>query len=378
MTLMLKKPTTNNINNVDINFLMRPISLTTFPNKIARIDLKLLFIDWFRLPFHMKNQTWKVITMFSCMVLIIIEQITSISECYKFHHRHHSCKIMQSQHYLAEYSEQQHPQQQHTLIRPIYCQHLHFINATYMRMTMENCIIIEKHDINHILANSLFAIIVFELKMMPSTVSTTISNANNPLDIVIHSYWGFSSGIKLLLFILLALCSNTTTTTTTMTTTKAAPKLTSQQFNGAIKIKKRNEISTKSSLSRNKISKITSSLSFSATMATVTNKNLKKLCTHACARTKTHIRNLLNMSSIRIKRKTSIILLKNRLSFLAITFLICSPICAIAATTHNMKYSSNVVKTKYGELRGIIVRNNPTVEAYLGVPYATPPTGSLR
>lgn len=45
---------------------------------------------------------------------------------------------------------------------------------------------------------------------------------------------------------------------------------------------------------------------------------------------------------------------------------------------HTMKYSTNVVRTKYGELRGIVVRNNPTVEAYLGVPYATPPVGSLR
>lgn len=45
---------------------------------------------------------------------------------------------------------------------------------------------------------------------------------------------------------------------------------------------------------------------------------------------------------------------------------------------HTMKYSSNVVRTKYGELRGIVVRNNPTVEAYLGVPYAHPPVGSLR
>lgn len=210
--------------------------------------------------------------------------------------------------------------------------------------------------------------------MTPSTVSTTILNANNPLDIVVHSYWSFSSVIKLL-FILLAWCSNTTT----MMTTKAAPKHANQQFNGAIKIKKRNESSKKLTLSRNKTSKIpSSSSSFSATMATITNRNLMKLCTNACARTETHIRNLLNMSLIRNKPNTSILLLKNRLSFLAITFLICSPICAITATTHNMKYSSNVVKTKYGELRGIIVRNNPTVEAYLGVPYATPPTGSLR
>lgn len=63
--------------------------------------------------------------------------------------------------------------------------------------------------------------------------------------------------------------------------------------------------------------------------------------------------------------------------------LMCLPIwscqaSATTATTHNLKYSANTVKTKYGELRGLVVRNNPTVEAYLGVPYATPPTGSLR
>lgn len=60
------------------------------------------------------------------------------------------------------------------------------------------------------------------------------------------------------------------------------------------------------------------------------------------------------------------------------TLLTCASMCIPKATAHTMKYSSNVVKTKYGELRGIVVRNNPTVEAYLGVPYATPPTGSLR
>lgn len=42
------------------------------------------------------------------------------------------------------------------------------------------------------------------------------------------------------------------------------------------------------------------------------------------------------------------------------------------------KYSTNVVKTKYGPLRGIVLRSHPVVEAYLGVPYATPPVGSLR
>lgn len=43
------------------------------------------------------------------------------------------------------------------------------------------------------------------------------------------------------------------------------------------------------------------------------------------------------------------------------------------------KYSTRVVRTKYGPLRGIILQqNHPPVEAFLGVPYATPPVGSLR
>lgn len=42
------------------------------------------------------------------------------------------------------------------------------------------------------------------------------------------------------------------------------------------------------------------------------------------------------------------------------------------------KYSTRVVRTKYGPLRGVIVHGHPPVEAFLGVPYATPPLGSLR
>jgi hypothetical protein len=43
------------------------------------------------------------------------------------------------------------------------------------------------------------------------------------------------------------------------------------------------------------------------------------------------------------------------------------------------KYSTRVVRTKYGPLRGVILQHNhPPVEAFLGVPYATPPVGSLR
>lgn len=77
-------------------------------------------------------------------------------------------------------------------------------------------------------------------------------------------------------------------------------------------------------------------------------------------------------------KKSSIILMKIHLFLLIITLLSCASLCITRATAHTMKYSSNVVQTKYGELRGIVVRNNPTVEAYLGVPYATPPVGSLR
>lgn len=42
------------------------------------------------------------------------------------------------------------------------------------------------------------------------------------------------------------------------------------------------------------------------------------------------------------------------------------------------KASNSTVKTKYGILRGIVVRTAPLVEAFLGIPYASPPVGSLR
>lgn len=61
---------------------------------------------------------------------------------------------------------------------------------------------------------------------------------------------------------------------------------------------------------------------------------------------------------------------------LLLVLLACFPV--ISASMHNVKYSTQTVQTKYGPLRGIIVRTNPTVEAFLGVPYATPPVGSLR
>lgn len=53
-------------------------------------------------------------------------------------------------------------------------------------------------------------------------------------------------------------------------------------------------------------------------------------------------------------------------------------VCAGGTSLPRHKYSTRVVRTKYGPLRGIIVHAHPPVEAFLGVPYATPPLGSLR
>ncbi|XP_026738357.1 neuroligin-2-like [Trichoplusia ni] len=52
--------------------------------------------------------------------------------------------------------------------------------------------------------------------------------------------------------------------------------------------------------------------------------------------------------------------------------------CIDSTTKTMIRYSTRVVRTKYGPLRGIVVHSHPQVEAYLGVPYATPPLGSLR
>ncbi|XP_041762973.1 neuroligin-3 isoform X2 [Anopheles merus] len=50
-----------------------------------------------------------------------------------------------------------------------------------------------------------------------------------------------------------------------------------------------------------------------------------------------------------------------------------------AASLNNITYSNSLVKTKYGPLRGIVFRTVPVVvEGFLGVPYASPPIGSLR
>ncbi|XP_046412714.1 neuroligin-1 isoform X1 [Neodiprion lecontei] len=49
----------------------------------------------------------------------------------------------------------------------------------------------------------------------------------------------------------------------------------------------------------------------------------------------------------------------------------------VAALAEGQKYGTRVVRTRYGALRGIVARV-AAVEAYLGVPYATPPAGALR
>lgn len=61
-----------------------------------------------------------------------------------------------------------------------------------------------------------------------------------------------------------------------------------------------------------------------------------------------------------------------------------SPILALLGlilATAGAELSSRIVRTKYGELSGVIVtldRNLEGVEVFRGVPYASPPTGSLR
>lgn len=53
----------------------------------------------------------------------------------------------------------------------------------------------------------------------------------------------------------------------------------------------------------------------------------------------------------------------------------------LLATLANAELTSRVVRTKYGELSGIILtlgRNLESVEVFRGIPYASPPIGSLR
>lgn len=62
---------------------------------------------------------------------------------------------------------------------------------------------------------------------------------------------------------------------------------------------------------------------------------------------------------------------KSHLNAILFLIILCIPLLttAAASSVHNLKYSTNVVKTKYGPIRGIVMRQNPTVEGYLGVPY---------
>lgn len=60
---------------------------------------------------------------------------------------------------------------------------------------------------------------------------------------------------------------------------------------------------------------------------------------------------------------------KSHLNAILFLIILCIPLLTAASSAHDFKYSTNVVKTKYGPLRGIVLRQNPTIEGYLGVPY---------
>lgn len=71
-------------------------------------------------------------------------------------------------------------------------------------------------------------------------------------------------------------------------------------------------------------------------------------------------------------RRSSNDSVKSHLNAILFLIILCIPLLTTtvaASSVHNLKYSTNVVKTKYGPLRGIVLRQNPTVEGYLGVPY---------
>lgn len=71
-------------------------------------------------------------------------------------------------------------------------------------------------------------------------------------------------------------------------------------------------------------------------------------------------------------RRSSNDSVKSHLNAILFLIILCIPLLtttAAASNIHNLKYSTNVVKTKYGPLRGIVLRQNPIVEGYLGVPY---------
>lgn len=60
---------------------------------------------------------------------------------------------------------------------------------------------------------------------------------------------------------------------------------------------------------------------------------------------------------------------KSHLNAILFLIILCIPLLTAASSVHNLKYSTNVVKTKYGLLRGIILRSTPTIEGYFGIPY---------
>lgn len=79
---------------------------------------------------------------------------------------------------------------------------------------------------------------------------------------------------------------------------------------------------------------------------------------------------------IRYTNALALQLLRLRLVALVVATALLLECCGAALLVH--KYSTRVVRTKYGPLRGVMVHVHPPVEAFLGVPYATPPVGSLR
>ncbi|KOX75164.1 Neuroligin-2 [Melipona quadrifasciata] len=60
--------------------------------------------------------------------------------------------------------------------------------------------------------------------------------------------------------------------------------------------------------------------------------------------------------------------------------LLCGHWCSggAEALAGSQKYSTRTIRTRYGTLRGVEDRSSTSVETYYGVPYATPPVGSLR
>lgn len=72
-----------------------------------------------------------------------------------------------------------------------------------------------------------------------------------------------------------------------------------------------------------------------------------------------------------------LLVLKLFFTFLIVGVSISSPLPTYNNYNINYKPSTRVVKTKYGHLRGLVLESLQ-VELFLGVPYAFPPTGSLR